>query len=186
MSAAQEEAEEHALDAYEAADGGTWSPAVVAARLMGQLDELKHLVENDIKFLWLMRHTEHLQAGRQVLAMVHEPQVQGRLRELFEHLLIKQYGFLPDYVVTVDAQWWADATDLQREALVHHELMHVRQALDRHGEPRINRLTGEPIYMLVAHDIEEFNKTVERFGLWKGDVEQFARTCRDAEEKGHA
>lgn len=163
------------LDAYAPADNTADSPATVAARVL-RLEEHAHLVENEVQFLWLMRRTPHLQAGRQVLAMVHEPQVQGRLRELFEHMLVKTYGFMPHFVVTVDAEWWSEATDLQRQALVHHELMHVRQAVDREGNPRFNKATGEAVLCLVSHDIEEFNKTVERYGAWKADVAQFAET----------
>lgn len=156
-------------------------PAALAKQLM-ELPELQHLAENELRLLWLMRTSEHIQAGRRVLAMVHDPQVQGRLKDLFEQMLVERYGFYPDYIVTVDAAWWAEATPPQRMALCHHELMHVRQAVDRNGEPRFNTQTGEPIYCLVAHDIEEFNKTVERYGLWKEDVQQFAETVRRAEQ----
>jgi DNA-binding Lrp family transcriptional regulator len=180
MSADREDLEAELLDAYEAPPDGPLHPATVAHRVM-KLDEHKHLVENEIRFLFLLRYTPDKQGGREVIGRVSEPQVQGRMRELFEHLIVKAYGFLPDYIVTISADFWREATDLQREALMHHELSHVQQALDRDGEPRFNTQTGEPIYCLVAHDIEEFNKTVERYGLWKDDVRQFAETCARVE-----
>lgn len=152
-------------------------PAAIARALM-QLPELKHLDEHDVEFLWLMRHTEHIVAGRRIIGMVHEPLVQGRLRDLFSQMLVENYGTMPDYIVTLDSAFWRDATPVQRQALVHHELMHVQQAVDADGEPRINRQTGEPIFVIMGHDIEEFNLTVERFGLWKPDVERFAETIR--------
>lgn len=48
----------------------------------------------------------------------------------------------------------------EREALLHHELMHCE--LDERGNPTIRH-----------HDVEEFNATVRRYGLWKDDVQLF-------------
>ena len=147
-------------------------PATIAARLM-KLPELQHLADADLSFLWLLRNTEHIQGGRRVIGMVHEPQVQGRLRDLFTQMLVQTYGFMPNYVVTLDADFWTDATPIQREALVHHELSRVKQATDKFGDPRVNKQTGEPVFELVAHDLEEFNATVKRYGPWKGDIAAF-------------
>lgn len=147
-------------------------PSTIADRLM-RLPELAHLAEHEVSFLWLLRNTEQVQGGRRVIGMVHEPQVQGRLRDLFTQMLVQTYGFMPDFVITLDADFWADATPLQREALVHHELSHVKQANDKFGDPRVNKQTGEPVFELVAHDLEEFNATVKRYGAWKGDVAAF-------------
>lgn len=147
-------------------------PATIAARVMRHAEH-SHLAEYEIRFLWLMRATEHIQAGRRVIGMVHEPQVQGRLKDLFLQMLVKAYGFMPDFIVTLDQEWWRSATPLQREALVWHELAHVKHAVDKNGELRFNRDTGEPIMALVAHDLEEFNSTVERYGAWKDDIREF-------------
>lgn len=152
-------------------------PAEIAARVV-KLDEHKHLAENEVRFLWLMRASPATMGGREVIGMVHEVDVKGRLRDLFFQLLVKQYGFMPDFIVTMSAEWWREATPLQREALVHHELAHVRQALDKNGEPRVNKQTGEPILALVAHDLEEFQSTVERYGDWKGEFAPFVEALK--------
>lgn len=152
-------------------------PANIAARL---IKDATHSHLEDAQILWLMRAGPVLEAGRQVIGRVQLPQVQGKLRDLFTHLLVKTYGFLPEFIVTIDAQWWQEATALQREALVWHELSHVRQAVDKNGEPRFDKETGAPVLAIIGHDIEEFRSTVERYGEWAPHITEF----REALERG--
>ena len=151
-------------------------PATIAARLMRH-PEHEHLAANELTFLWLMRTTPDVKGGRQVLATVHEPMVQGRLRDLFSQMLVAQYGAMPNYIVTVDRDWWLDAAPIAREALVWHELCHVKQLHDRFGELRFDK-DGKPVFGLVGHDVEEFNSTVARYGAWKEDIASFIAAVR--------
>lgn len=165
------------LEAFALADDKPSSPAVIAARVLRDPHHA-HLAENDITFLWLMRSAQEVKGNRMNLGRVHEVDVKGRLRDLFLQLVVERFGFMPHYIVTIDAQWWLDATPKQREALVWHELCHVKQAIGKDGEPRINKQTGEPVMCLVEHDIEEFNSTVAKYGLWKDDLKQFVAAAQ--------
>lgn len=60
-------------------------------------------------------------------------------------------------------------TDAQRIALIDHELCHCE--VDDDGN-----LYARP------HSIEEFTEIIERHGLWKGDVKEFARAAKTAKE----
>lgn len=151
-------------------------PATIAARLMLD-DEHVHLADNDITFLWLMRTSPEMQGGRSVLARVQEPLVQGKLRDLFFQMLVATYGVMPDFIVTVDRDWWRDAAPIAREALVWHELCHVKQVRDKFGELKFDR-DGKPVIGLIAHDIEEFRSTVARYGAWKNDIAEFIAAVR--------
>lgn len=68
-----------------------------------------------------------------------------------------------DFVLSFNWTYWRDLTALQRIALVDHELMHCG---------RNDAGTG---YTMIPHDVEEFGAIVRRYGLWKPDLEQFAR-----------
>lgn len=166
--------EDAILDQFEPpAEGAPYPhPAAVAAMLMDD-PEHSHLAEHEVRILWLFRNGEELKGGKTVLGAVHEPMVQGRLRDLFAQMLVKTFGFMPDFIVTLSHDFWRDAKPFQREALCHHELSHIKQATDKFGEPRVNRQTGEPVFCLVEHDLAEFNSTVRRYGAWAPDVEAF-------------
>lgn len=63
---------------------------------------------------------------------------------------------------------WQGLTKHQRQALVFHELLHC--GADDKGKP-----------MILPHDVEEFRAAVETFGLWKTDLEAFARSVAKAD-----
>ena len=57
-----------------------------------------------------------------------------------------------DYVVVIDKTWWNKANLRSRQALLHHELSHVRRTL--HG------------WRLMEHDLVDFISTAQAFGPW--------------------
>lgn len=61
-----------------------------------------------------------------------------------------------DFLIWLAEDFWIDATDLQRRALIDHELCHCR-VID--GQNKIR-----------PHDFEEFGEILERYGLWKSDL----------------
>lgn len=105
------------------------------------------------------------------LAEIYEPRpakkwIMDRQTAYMHHL----FGWeLPDFVLTFDAQFWANefvsvATKL---GLVTHELCHCGQAVDREGNPRVVRQgdrKGEPMWSIVPHDVEQFDLVVQWFG----------------------
>lgn len=71
-----------------------------------------------------------------------------------------------DFIILFGRREWADLDDAQRRALVDHELCHcVRVKYDD---------DGDPVWGLRAHDVEEFREVIERHGLWKSDLKEFA------------
>ncbi len=83
-------------------------------------------------------------------------------------------------VVMLSKQAWEVLDDARKEALLDHELCHVKVKED----------TGKPY--LVTHDLEEFNQIVERHGAWQSDIVEFLRHAKQpplpglAEEKPKA
>jgi hypothetical protein len=73
-------------------------------------------------------------------------------------------GEPPHFEITIYARWFAAASDLDALALVKHELLHCRQAVTGEEEPRFNSQTGEPIFGIRGHDVEEFGEVVDWFG----------------------
>ena len=165
------------LDAFSLPAEGPTHPAVIAERLMND-PEHAHLREHDIQFAYLFRNAPKAKGGKVVLGSVHEPTCQGDMRDVFEWMLGRLFGSLPDYVMILDRGFWEGVTPQTREALLYHELCHVKQALDEYGSPRFNRQTGEPIYRLVAHDLEEFNAVVAKYGAWSPDIADFIAAAR--------
>lgn len=155
-------------------------PGDIAARVM-TYPEQKHLVENDITFGWLMRIEPKFKGNRTELGSVHETahMAQGAFKDLFEQLLVGMLGHLPKFVVVINAPWWEQANAHEREALVFHELMHVRQKMDKYGGLKFDK-DGRPVYGCQGHDIEEFRAVVQRYGAWKGDIADFLQAARDA------
>lgn len=66
-------------------------------------------------------------------------------------------------------------TEAQLLAVLDHELCHCAVQEDAEtGEPKRNE-DGDIVYRVRKHDIEEFQEIVNRHGLYKGDVEAFAK-----------
>jgi hypothetical protein len=88
-----------------------------------------------------------------------------------------------DFVIILRRQFWIDTevTDLQRRALLDHELMHADVALDEQGEPQVDT-NGRTVYRLRRHDLEEFAVIAERYGCWKRDLETFAAALRRSKQ----
>lgn len=169
--------EDELLEAFSIPAEGAAHPATIAERLMAD-PEHKHLRENEIRIEYLFRHESKMKGGRVVLGSVHEPNCQGEMRSLFEWMLGRLFGSLPDYVIILDHGFWESVTLQTREALLFHELCHVKQALDEYGGLKFNKQTGLPIYRLVSHDIEEFNAVVAKFGAWSPDIADFIAAAR--------
>jgi len=86
-----------------------------------------------------------------------------------------------DFVILLNRTFWNDpeVTDVQRRALLDHELMHAAVKYDDAGEP-VEDERGRLVYRTRKHDIEEFADTVKRHGIYRHDLEHFAHTLRQA------
>jgi len=163
-------------------------PREVYGRLL-KLPEFAHITEAEARVEWLMRGHPEVRGGRQVLGTVFRPDVQGRLREVFQWLLAEKFGAGDndsgdgedrpiDFLVVLDADYWLDSDDHLREILVYHELCHIQPAFDKHGAQRFDRDTGLPVLTLAGHDVEEFTAVVQRYGAYSGELADFIRACR--------
>lgn len=85
-----------------------------------------------------------------------------------EHQLVEWFGAVPDFVVTLDAEYVAGRLDDGDApavmALLEHELLHCAQAVDLFGSPRFRKRDGRPVYTIRGHDVEEFVSVVRRYG----------------------
>ena len=73
-------------------------------------------------------------------------------------------GDLPDFLITFNTVYAAEADDATWCARCEHELYHCGQAMDRWGSPRFNPFTGLPVFCVRPHDCEEFVGVVKRYG----------------------
>jgi hypothetical protein len=74
------------------------------------------------------------------------------------------FGFVPVYLITIDASYCDQATDRDFCALIEHELYHIGVERDGDGEPLYSDMTGLPKHYLAGHDVEEFVGVVKRWG----------------------
>ena len=81
-----------------------------------------------------------------------------------------------DFVILLNWNVWnrVDWTEEQMRALIDHELCHCTVALDKNDNPREDT-QGRPVWRMRKHDIEEFREVVDRHGLWKQDLQEFAK-----------
>jgi hypothetical protein len=158
-------------------------PRVIGAKVL-DFPEHEHLNAGGAAIDYLFRTSEKRKHGRRILGTCYaKPKVQGDLGDLFDDMLVRLLGRVPDFLVILDWEYWHDATVLQREILVHHELMHAGQARDLFGAPRFDR-DGMPMWALRDHDLSEFNDTVRRYGVHSEDVEAFLRAITENMEQG--
>lgn len=159
----------------------TGHPAEIYHRLV-KLPEFQHLNGEEPPIIeWMFRNDEVIRGGRRILGTVHIPRVQGALAGFFTWMLIERFGGLPDFLVALDNRYWQEASDIEREILVYHEMSHMDIKLDKFGFPKIDRETMRPTFCLRGHDIEEFNAVVRRYGAHSADVRAFLAAVADGE-----
>lgn len=131
----------------------------------------EHLQDAVIGFLWT--NTENASKGRRVIGQAEQPIFRcGKWQKARQEMQIRDWfgDPTPDFIITLDAIYCMDCTDMEFMALVDHELMHCGQSMDEHGSPRFNRDTGLPIYAIRDHDVQEFVSIVRRYGAITDDV----------------
>ena len=74
------------------------------------------------------------------------------------------FGYVPDYLITLDAQHCSEFSDIDFCALVEHELYHIAHKRDQYGCPAYDKETGKPKLEIKGHDVEEFTGVVRRYG----------------------
>jgi hypothetical protein len=165
------------------------SPWPIFERLLqthDELAELRDMVEAEIRVAFMFRFGEWTRADKCILGMCCTPAVQGVLRDLFYQMLEHTLGYMPDFIILLNGEWWADASERQREILVFHEAQHAGHARDKFGGLKFHRITGRPITCIRGHDVEEFTSVVRRYGGWKSDLAEFLAAAAGDPESSKA
>lgn len=176
-------------DAFDEVRPEEYSVAHEAAQLglllVNKVDSHEHLQGAEIAYVF---RDEEIRTGSKVewaSAHLAARLVSSRHWGRMLRWSIKQLtGIDPDFVMLIDRNIWDGLSPEQKLALVDHELCHMAQSEDADGLPRFNQVTGEPIWCIRPHDVEEFDEIVRRHGLWKEDLVSFARETIDALNNG--
>lgn len=91
------------------------------------------------------------------------------------------FGAIPDFLITLDAEYAASCSDVAFCALVEHELSHCGQARDEFGVPRFTK-DGLPVFQPRGHDIEEFIGVVARYGPISFELQALVEAAKGAPE----
>ena len=144
-----------------------------------------HVMKNEL----IEKNHEDLRDARIAVAwnLSWSPDVDGRLQigkcKLASDLDRELADF--DLVVILLREFWTNekTTDAHRSALLDHELSHAALQLDKNLEP-IEDEKGRKCYRIRKHDIEEFSAVVAQHGLYKKELEQFAKAIQRGKQRG--
>jgi len=126
----------------------------------------EHLEQASLGFLWTNR--KFLDKGRHVLGEASMGQPTGKPWSQMQRTMLysEWFGEIPDFVITLDAVFLAEAGPDQICAVIEHELYHCGLMKDKYGETVFDPITGLPRFCIRGHDIEEFTGVVGRYGPW--------------------
>ena len=146
----------------------------------------KHIRAADVGYLWAMEGFE--KQGRRVLGMAEKFQVQGHrwAKMRAEDQMAEWFGRVPDFLVTLAADYCSRCSDAEFCALLEHELYHVGH-VHRGGVPQFTQ-SGRPKLAIRAHDVEEFVGVVRRYGVGQaeGSTAALVAAAKHAPEVGLA
>lgn len=75
------------------------------------------------------------------------------------------FGFVPQYLITIDATYCEQASDRDFCRLIEHELYHIGVERDADGEIIYSDHTGLPKHYLAGHDVEVFFGEIRQHGV---------------------
>lgn len=129
-------------------------------------EHLRDFEADEIAFVWA--NCGYEKAGKQILGQTEKVMIKDggwkKARQEMWFINTLKMAQPPEFLITLDAAFCAECTDLQFAALVDHELYHIAHKPDEFGNPAFNRGTGRPKLWLVSHDVEEFHGITRRYG----------------------
>ncbi|WP_416425600.1 putative metallopeptidase [Pseudomonas sp. App30] len=142
-----------------------------------------HLVDGPIRFMWASACFE--KQGRTVLGQAEQVAFRagGWQKARQEQQMLDWFGEIPDFLITLAADYCSQCTDAEFCALVEHELYHIAQKVDQYGQPKFTQ-DGLPSLTLRGHDVEEFVGVVRRYGAGEG-VQQLIDAASKRPEVAH-
>lgn len=143
----------------------------------------QYLLEADLCFLWASNAFE--KKGRSVLGQAEEVAMRagGWQKARMEQQMYEWFGRVPQFIITLAADYCSQCTDLEFCALLEHELYHISQATDAFGAPKFNK-EGQPVLKLRGHDVEEFVGVVRRYGASQ-EVQEMIDAANQPAEVAH-
>lgn len=127
-------------------------------------EEHFHLNQARIGFVWTT--TANARAGNRIVGQCElmPPMAMGRWQKARAEQQIEEwFGFVPNFLITLDAHYAAQCDDIAFMSLVEHELYHAGQEQGPFG-PKF-RKSGLPAFAIRGHDCEEFVGIVRRYGV---------------------
>ncbi|HBP9597365.1 TPA: hypothetical protein L7F91_005270, partial [Escherichia coli] len=134
-------------------------------------------------FLWASNAFE--KKGRSVLGQAEEVAMRagGWQKARMEQQMYEWFGRVPQFIITLAADYCSQCSDLEFCALIEHELYHICQATDEFGAPKFTQ-EGQPKLKLRGHDVEEFVGVVRRYGASR-DVQEMIDVANQPAEVAH-
>jgi hypothetical protein len=128
-------------------------------------EEHIHLLKATIGFLWT--NAPNKKQMKRIVGTAEIPFFRGNgwQKARQEQQLDEWFGIQPDFLITFDAENWAESSAAQKLYVFEHELSHCAQAVNAFGMPRFSRMTGKPIFSMRGHDVELFTSQVRRYGI---------------------
>lgn len=133
-------------------------------------EEHAHLIDASVGVMWAS--SSFAKKGRSVLGQAEQLMIRagGWQKARQEQQMRDWFGDVPEYLITLAADYCAQCTEAEFCALVEHELYHIAHKLDKYGAPAFTQ-DGMPKLEMRGHDVEEFVGVVRRYGA-SNDVQQ--------------
>lgn len=128
-------------------------------------EEHAHLANARIGFVWT--NVGNARGGHRIVGQCElmPPMGMGKWQKARAEAQVQAwFGVLPAFLITLDAYYAAQADDAEFCSLVEHELLHAGQERDPFGAPKF-RKSGQPVFAIRGHDVEEFVSIVARYGV---------------------
>lgn len=90
------------------------------------------------------------------------------------------FGFVPQYLITIDATYCEQANDRDFCRLIEHELYHIGVERDEDGEVIYSDHTGLPKHYLAGHDVEVFFGEIRQHGV-DSSVQRLLEIAKNAQ-----
>ena len=170
------ELEEWIIDTFISSDGKLYNP-----------DHAHISPWSSTLFKVLWASSAFIKADRVVLGQTEKfsPMAGGWRKLRQEKQMIDWFSCVPDFIITIDAKFASQASDIEFCALIEHELYHLGAKRDEDGNYLISPSTGEYKYYLRPHDVEEFHGVVQRYGA-SDDVQKMVDLANDGPTIGKA
>lgn len=146
-----------------------------------------HLDQARIGALWT--NVANSKNGRTIVGQCElgDPMAMGKWAKAKARIQVEQwFGSIPDFILTFDAGYADQCSDIEWCALVEHKLLHAAQERDPFGAPKFSASTGLPVWAMRAHDVQEFTSIVRRYGADAAHVREFVAAAYQTPEIGLA